>query len=56
MHPAPVLLGKFQRRSKFDPLLEEVDLLEANPDYAHIRLTEGHKRDSKLFVNNLIVC
>ncbi|KAA3674997.1 uncharacterized protein DEA37_0001169 [Paragonimus westermani] len=34
----PVLLKKQQRASKYDPLVEEVELLDCNPKYAHVRL------------------
>jgi hypothetical protein len=37
----PVLLKKQQRLSKYDPLVEEVELLECNPQYAHVRLPNG---------------
>ena len=35
--PGQVLLKKHVRKSKYDPLIEEVELIEANPPYAHIR-------------------
>ena len=35
--PGKVLLKKHVRQSKYDPLVEEVDLIEANPQYAHIQ-------------------
>ena len=31
------------RRSKYDPLVDEVDLIEANPQYAHVRLQNGRE-------------
>ena len=30
-------------QSKYDPLVDEVDLIEANPQYAHIRLPDGQE-------------
>ena len=35
--PGQVLLKKHVRKSKYDPLVEEVELIEANPQYAHVR-------------------
>lgn len=40
--PGPVLLRKFVRK-KGDPLCEEVDLIEANPNFASIRYTDGRE-------------
>ena len=34
-------MKKRVRSSKFDPLVEEVTLLEANPNYAHVQLPSG---------------
>lgn len=39
--PGPVLLRRFVRRSKQDPLVDEVDLIEANPQYAFVRRSDG---------------
>lgn len=39
----PVYLKKHVRRNKYEPLVEEVELLEANTDYAHIRLANGNE-------------
>ena len=41
--PGPVLLKRHVRSSKFEPLVDEVELIEANPSYAHIRLPDGRK-------------
>ena len=30
-------------RQKYDPLVDEVELLEANPQYAHVRLPDGRE-------------
>lgn len=42
-HPGPVLLKRHIRTSKTDPLVEEVELLQANPHYAHIRTQKGEE-------------
>ena len=41
--PGPVLLRKFVRRSKSDPLVEYVDLENATPHYALVRHPDGRK-------------
>ena len=41
--PGPVLLKRCVRKSKFDPLVDEVELIEANPNYAHIRFPDGRE-------------
>ena len=35
--PGPIYLCKFNRTSKNDPLVEEVELLHANPSYARVK-------------------
>lgn len=35
-----VLLKRFVRHSKYDPLVDEVELIESNPLYAHIRYND----------------
>ena len=39
--PGKVLLRRFVRQSKQEPLVDEVDLLEANPQYAHNNFLMG---------------
>ena len=39
----PVLLKRHVRTSKDDPLVDEVKLLQANQQYAHIRYTDGRE-------------
>lgn len=39
----PVLMKNMNRKSKYDPLVEEVELLEANDEYAHVRLPDGRE-------------
>ena len=41
--PCPVLLQRHVRNSKFEPLADEIELIEANPSYAHICLPDGTK-------------
>lgn len=47
----PVLLRRFVRHSKTDPLVDEVELLEANPQYAHVRFPDG--RETTVSVKDL---
>lgn len=49
--PGPVLLKRFDRTSKYEPLVEEVDLLESNPEYAVIRHNSG--RESTVALQHL---
>ena len=51
MTPGPVLLRKFVRNSKNDPLVEEVELVEVNPQYAHIKYSDG--RESTVSIQDL---
>ncbi|KRX33787.1 hypothetical protein T05_154 [Trichinella murrelli] len=41
--PRIVLMRRLTEQKKHDPLVEEVELLEANPKYAHVRLTYGRE-------------
>ena len=41
--PGPALLRSSVRQSKFEPLVDEVELIEANPHYAHIRFPNGQE-------------
>ena len=38
-----ILMKKMVRQSKYDPLVEEVELLDANPQYARVRLGDGRE-------------
>lgn len=49
--PGPVLLKRFVRNSKFEPLVDEVELIEANPQYAHVRYPDG--RESTVSLRHL---
>ena len=51
--PGPVFLRRFVR-NKSDPLVDEVELLHANPSYAHIRYPDG--RESSVSLNDLAPC
>lgn len=44
----PVLLRRNSRVSKYEPLVEEVELLECNPEYAHVRLSDGREENVSL--------
>ena len=39
--PGPMLMKKHVKESKYDPCVEEVELLSANPNYANIRTHTG---------------
>ena len=41
--PGPVLLKRHVRNSKYDPMVDEAELIEANPQYAHVRLCNGRE-------------
>ena len=41
--PGPVLLTRHVRHSKYDPLVDEVELIEANLQYAHVRYLNGRE-------------
>ena len=43
MNPGPVLMKKNVRQSKYDPLVEEVELISANPQYAYVKLPDGRE-------------
>ena len=49
--PGPVLMKKNVQNSKYDPCVEEVELLESNPHYAHVRLSDG--RESTVSIRKL---
>ena len=51
MNPGGVLLKKYVRTSKNDPLVEEVELIESNPQYAHIKYPDG--RESTVSIQDL---
>lgn len=43
LNPGPVLRKVNVRSSKYDPLVEEAELLEANPNYSYIRTADGRE-------------
>ena len=49
--PGKVLMRRHVRHSKYDPLVEEVDLVEANPLYAFVRHPDG--RESTVSLRDL---
>ena len=49
--PGPVLVKRHVRTSKYDPLVDEAELIEANPQYAHVRLEDG--RETTLSIRDL---
>ena len=51
MMPGPVLLRKFVRTNKNDPLVDQVELLDVNPTYANIRHKDG--RETTVSVRDL---
>ena len=53
IQPGPVLLRRFVR-NKNKPLVNEVELMEANPNFAHIRFPDG--RESTVLVTDLAPC
>lgn len=49
--PGPVWLKRQARQSKYEPIVDEVELLEANPQYAHVRFQDG--REATVSVRHL---
>ena len=54
MQPGPVLLHRFVRTSKNDPLVDEVGLTDVNPTYARVRYPDG--RESSVSLRDLAPC
>ena len=52
--PGPVMLRRFVRHSKTDPLVDEVQLMDVNPSYAYIRYSDG--RESTVSLKDLSPC
>ena len=50
IQPGPVLVRRFVR-SKSEPLVDEVELLEANPNFARVRSADG--RESSVSISDL---
>ena len=51
LRPGPVMLRRFVRANNASPLVDEVELLDANPTYAHVRYPDG--RESTVSINDL---
>lgn len=51
LNPGTVLLRRFVRQSKYEPFVDEVELIEANPQYAHVRFPDG--RESTVSIKDL---
>ena len=49
--PGPVFLRRCVRSNKNDDLVDEVELTDVNPTYAHIRYPDGH--ESTISLQNL---
>ena len=43
LKPGPVYVRRHALRSKYEPHVEKVDLLEANPEYAFVRFSSGRE-------------
>ncbi|GFT76014.1 pro-Pol polyprotein [Trichonephila clavipes] len=39
----PVLMKNQMRANKYEPIVQEVEFIEANPDYAHVKLGDGRE-------------
>ena len=52
--PGPVLLRNHTRSSKTDPLVREVELLHANPNYAYVKMPDG--QESSVALRDLARC
>ena len=52
--PGPVYVRCHARQSKHDPIVEEAELIEANPEYAFVRFSNGH--ESTVSIRDLAPC
>jgi len=50
-YPGTVFMKRPVRQSKYEPMVEKVELLDANPEYAHVRLPDG--RETTVSVRHL---
>ncbi|GFT30801.1 retrovirus-related Pol polyprotein from transposon gypsy [Trichonephila clavipes] len=41
--PGPVLMKNQMRANKYEPIVQEVELIEANPDYVRVKLGDGRE-------------
>ena len=53
-NPGPVLLRRFVRTSKNDPFVDQVEITDANPTYAHVKYPDG--RESSVSLRDLAPC
>ena len=53
-NPGPVLMRRFVRHSKNDPLVDRVQLTDSNPHYATVRLDSG--RECSVSLSDLAPC
>ena len=51
LQPGPFFVKCQVRTSKYDPLVDEVELVQANPHYAHVRYSDG--RETTVAVKHL---
>ena len=51
LQPGEVLLKRFGRSSKYEPAVDVVELLEATPNYAHVKFPDG--REDTVALRNL---
>ena len=51
--PGTILLRRHNKQSKYDPLVEEVELLDANTEYAHVKFANG--RESTVSLRDLVL-
>ena len=50
-YPGTVFMKRPVRQSKYEPMVEKVELIDANPEYAHVRLPDG--RETTVSVRHL---
>lgn len=41
--PGPVLMKRNLHQSKYEPIVEQLDLIEANPEYVHVHLADDRE-------------
>ena len=46
--PGTILMKNNNRGNKYEPLVQEVELIEANPEYAHVKLPNGNETSVSL--------
>ena len=51
MNPGPVFVKKHARKSKYDPVVERVELIHANPEYAFVRFDNGRESTCLLYTS-----